>query len=55
MATDDKLSHTNIILKTFESLWTFQLTSAGVEKVIPDLKDADGILQMLLNLFNYDL
>jgi phosphoglycolate phosphatase-like HAD superfamily hydrolase len=25
-----------------------QLTSAGAEKVIPDLKDADGILQMLL-------
>jgi len=25
-----------------------QLISAGAEKVIPDLKDADGILQMLL-------
>jgi len=25
-----------------------QLTSAGAEKVIPDLKDADGILQMLI-------
>ena len=25
-----------------------QLLSAGAEKVIPDLKDADGILQMLL-------
>jgi phosphoglycolate phosphatase-like HAD superfamily hydrolase len=24
-----------------------QLTSAGAEKVIPDLKDADDILQML--------
>ena len=25
-----------------------QLTSAGAEKIIPDLKDAEGILQMLL-------
>jgi hypothetical protein len=28
-----------------------QLTSAGAEKVIPDLKDADDILEFLLGFF----